>query len=67
VQTTRLYESFEGLSSSLSCSNGELSLAENSPMGDTMQFLQFSNFGVKWGFWATTFVPDMLECQSRAL
>jgi len=36
-------------------------------MGDTMQFLQFSNFGVKWGFWATTFVSDMLESQSRAL
>jgi len=32
-----------------------------------MLFLQFSNFGVKWGFWAITLVPDMLEDQSRAL
>jgi len=32
-----------------------------------MHFLQFSDFGVKWGFWAVTLVPDMLEGQSRNL
>jgi len=30
-------------------------------------FLQFSDFGVQWGFGALTMVPDMLEGQSRAL
>jgi len=25
-----------------------------------MYFLQFSDFGVKWGFWTITLVPDML-------
>jgi len=32
-----------------------------------MHFLQFSDFGAKWGFWAITLVPDMLEGQARAL
>jgi len=32
-----------------------------------MHFLQFSDFGVKWGFWAINLVPYMLEGQSRAL
>ena len=27
----------------------------------------FSNFGVKWGYWATTLVPDILEGETRAL
>jgi len=29
--------------------------------------MQFSDFGVEWGFWAITLVPRMLESQSRAL
>jgi len=37
------------------------------PVEASMHFLQFSDFGVKWGFWAITLVPDMLEGQSRAL
>jgi len=31
------------------------------PVGDLMHFLQFSDFGVRRGFWAITLVPDMLE------
>jgi len=38
VQTTRLYESFEGSNSSLSCSSAKLSLAEMQPVGDLMHF-----------------------------
>jgi len=67
VQTTRLRESLEGSNSSLACSRGELSKIELAPVGDSMRFLQFSDFGVKWGFWVITLVPDMLEGQSRAL
>jgi len=67
VQTTRLRESFEGSNSSLSCSSGELSLSRKPPVEDSMHFLQFSDFGVKWFFWAITLVPDMLEGQSRTL
>jgi len=67
VQTTRLHESFEGSNSSLAYSSGELSKIVMPPVGDSMHFLQFSDFGVKWGFWAITVVPDMLEGQSRAL
>jgi len=36
-------------------------------VGDSMHFLQCSDFGVKWGLGAITLVPDMLERQSRAL
>jgi len=50
VQTTRLHESFEGSNSSLACSGGELSKIEMAPVGDSMHFLQFSDFGVKWCF-----------------
>ena len=32
-----------------------------------MHFLIFLNLGVKWGFWAITLVPDMLEGQTKAL
>ena len=32
-----------------------------------MHFLQFSDFGAKWGFWAITLVLDMLEGQARVL
>jgi len=67
VQTTRLHESFEGSNSSLACSSGELSLFQLPPVGDSMQILQFSDFGVQWGFWAIILVPDILEGQSRAL
>jgi len=67
VETTRLHESFEGSNSSLACSSGELSLFAMPPVGDSMHFLQFSDFGVQWGFWAMTLVPDMLEGQARAL
>ena len=28
--------------------------------------MHFLNWGVKWGFWAITLVPDMLEGQARA-
>jgi len=67
VQTTRLHESLEGWNRSLAYSSGELSLFEMPPVGDSMYFLQFSDFGVKCFFWAKIFVPDMLEGQSRAL
>jgi len=67
VQTKRLHESFDGSNSSLACSSGKVSLAEMPPVGDSMHFLQFSDFGVNWGFWAITLVPYMLQGQSRAL
>jgi len=67
VQTTRIHESLEGLNSSLAESCGEELLFKMPPMGDPMHFLQFSDFGVQWGFWAIFLVPDMLEGQSRAL
>jgi len=67
VQTTRLHESFEGSNSSLACSSGELTLLKMPPVGDSMHFLQFSDFGVQCFFWAITLVPDMLDGQSRAL
>jgi len=67
VQTTRLYESFEGWNSSLPCTRGEVLKIEMAPVEDSMHFLQFSDLGVKCVFWAITFVPDMLEGQSRAL
>jgi len=44
MQTTRLHESFEVSNSSLACSSGELSLFEMQPVGDSMHFLQFSDF-----------------------
>jgi len=31
------------------------------------RLMHFLIFGVKWGFWAITLVPDMLEGQARAL
>ena len=67
VHTTKHQESFEGSNSSLSCSRGELLLFVRATSGRLMLFLQFSDFGVKWVFWAITLVPDMLEGQSRAL
>jgi len=67
VQTTRRQESFDASNSSLACSSGELSQIELKPVGDSMHFLQFSDFSAKWCFWATTLVPDMLEGQSKAL
>jgi len=67
VQTTRLHKSFEGSNSSLSCSRGELSLSAQGASGRLMRFLQFSDFGVLWDFWAMTLFPDTLEDQSRAL
>jgi len=36
------------------------------PVGDSMHFLQFFDFGVKWGLGAIALVPDMLEGQPRA-
>jgi len=62
-----LQESFEASNSSLAWSSGELSQIELTPDGDLMHFLQFSNFGVKWCFWAITLILDMLEGQSRTL
>jgi len=50
VQTARLHESFEGSNSSLACSSGKLSLAEMPPAGDSMHFLQVSDFGVNCFF-----------------
>ena len=41
-----------------------LSRATAAASGRLMHFLIF---GVKWGFWAITLVPDMLEGQTRAL
>jgi len=67
VQSARLHASFEGSNSSLSCSRGELSVSAQAASGRLMLFLQFSDFGVKWGFWAITLVSDMLEGHSRAL
>jgi len=67
VQTTTLHASFEGSNSSLSCSYGQLSLSVQVISGRLMLFLLFSDFGVTWGSWAITFVPDILEGQTRAL
>jgi len=67
VQSTRLHESFEGSNGSLSCSRGELLLSAQAASGGDMLFLQFSDFGVLWNFWAVILVPVMLESQSRAL
>jgi len=67
VQTRRLHETFEGSYSSLSSSSGELSRVTVAANGRLIHFLQFSDFGAKWGFWAITLVPDMLESQARAL
>jgi len=50
AQTARLHESFEGSNSSLACFSGELSLFDMPPVEDSMHFLQFSDFGVKWVF-----------------
>jgi len=58
---TRLHESFEGSYSLLSSSSGELSRFTVAASWRLMHFLQFSDFGVKWGFWAITLVPDILE------
>ena len=67
VETRRLHESFEGSYSSLASSSAELSRATVDASERLMHFLQFSDFGVKWGFWAITLVPDTLEGQARAL
>jgi len=67
VQTTRLPEAFDGWNSSLACSYGELSKIKMAPVGDSMHFLQVSDFVVKWGFWAITLIPVMLDGQSKAL
>jgi len=67
VQTRRLHESSEGSYSSLASSGGELSLVIASRQWETHAFSDFLNLGVKWGFWAVTLVPDMLEGQARAL
>jgi len=67
VQTTRLHESFEGSYSSVASSSAELSRATVAASGKLMHFLQFSDFGAKWGFSAIILVPDMLEGQTRAL
>ena len=67
VQTRRLHESFEGSYSSLASSGAELSRATVAASERLMHFLQFSDFGAKWGFWAITLFPDMLEGQARAL
>jgi len=67
VQTRRLHESVEGSYSSLSSFRGKLSQVIVVASGKLMHFLQFSDFGVKWFFWAITLVPDMLEGQARAL
>jgi len=64
VQTRRLQESFEGSYSSLAYCSGELSRATIAASGRLMHFLLLE---VKWGFWAITLVPDMLEGQARAL
>jgi len=44
----KTYNKF-GWNSSLACSGGELSLFKMPPVEDSMHFLQFSDFGVKWG------------------
>ena len=62
MQTRRLQESFEGSYSSLAYSSGELSRATVAASGRLMHFLIL---GVKWGFWAITLVPDMLEGQAK--
>jgi len=45
MQTRRLYESFEGSNSSLSCSSGKLSPAEMPPVEDSMHFCKFLIWG----------------------
>jgi len=67
VQTRRLQESFKGSYSSLAYSSGELSRVIVSYSSRQWETHAFSNFGVKWGYWATTLVPDILEGQTRAL
>ena len=47
VQTTRLQESFYASNSSLTCSSGEVTQIELTPVGDSMHFLQFFDFGVQ--------------------
>jgi len=67
VQTKRLHESLEGSYSSLASSSAELSRVIVATSRRLMHFLQFSDFGAKWGFWAITLVPDMLEGQAKTL
>jgi len=50
VQTARLQEYFEVSNSSLACSSGDLKEIEMTPVAESLRFLQFSDFGVKWGF-----------------
>jgi len=64
VQTRRLQESFEDSYSSLAYSSRELSRVIASYCSRQCETLIL---GVKWGFWAMTLVPDMLEGQARAL
>jgi len=58
VQTGRPRESFEGSYSS------RVIASYSSHQWETHAF---SDFGGKWGFWAMTLVPNMLEGQARAL
>jgi len=67
VQTRRLQESFEGSYSSLAYSSGELSRVFASYCSRQWETHAFSDFGGKWGFWAITLVPDMVEGQARSL
>ena len=61
VQTRRLHESFEGSYSSLASFSGELSRVIASYTSRQWETHAFSDLGAKWGFWAITLVPDMLE------
>jgi len=67
VQTRRLQESFEGSYSSLAYSSLELSRVFASYCSRQWETHAFSDFGGKWGFWAITLVPDMVEGQARSL
>jgi len=64
VQTRRLHETFEGSYSSLASSSGDLYQATVAASGRLLQLLIL---GIKWGLWAITLVPDMLEGQARTL
>jgi len=61
MQTRRLHESFEGSYSSLASFSGELSRVIASYTSRQWETHAFSDLGAKWGFWAITLVPDMLE------
>jgi len=67
VQTRRLQESYGGSNSSLAYSSGELSRVIASSVAASGRLMHFLILEVKWGFWAITLVPDLLEGQSRVL